>query len=108
MSNNNRKSTTDAVITKRLSQVDGDTHYDSRKSQLLWTIDLLDDSNRSGSLEFVVPAASAETFFPVDVSFTSATTLCQLTVKSVSNTRSDAPVKYGFSSQLSTDGYEVV
>lgn len=89
-------------------QVDGDTHYDARKSQLLWTIDLLDDSNRTGSLEFVVPATNPDSFFPVDVQFSSAQTLCQLAVKGVINTQTDAPVKYGFTSQLATDGYEVV
>ena len=48
--------------------MDGDTQYDGRKSQLLWSIDLLDDSNRTGSLEFVVPAANPDAFFPVEVS----------------------------------------
>ena len=47
--------------------MDGDTQYDGRKSQLLWSIDLLDDSNRTGSLEFVVPAANPDAFFPVEV-----------------------------------------
>jgi hypothetical protein len=35
-------------------QVDGDWRYDSRRSSMLWTIDLVDDQNRSGSMEFVV------------------------------------------------------
>lgn len=35
-------------------QVDGDWRYDARRSSMLWTIDLVDDQNRSGSMEFVV------------------------------------------------------
>lgn len=89
-------------------QVDGDTQYDARKSQMLWIIDLLDDSNRTGSLEFVVPASNPDSFFPVEVTFSSASTLCQLRVKGVDHTRTEAPVKYGITSQLVTDGYEVV
>ena len=40
--------------------------------------------------------------------FTSAATLCQLVIKGATNTRTSAPVKYGYSSQLITDGYMVV
>jgi hypothetical protein len=56
--------------------VDGDYHYDSRRQALLWNIDLIDDTNKSGSLEFVIPSAvSADAFFPVDVTFSAQHTL---------------------------------
>jgi hypothetical protein len=48
-------------------QVDGDWRYDSRRSALIWSIDLIDNTNRSGSLEFVVPACDPETFYPIEV-----------------------------------------
>ena len=59
-------------------QVDGDWQYDPRKSLLLWRIDLIDDSNKSGSMEFVVPVTRPESFFPVNVSFQASKTLCQV------------------------------
>ena len=34
---------------------------------MIWSIDLIDDSNRTGSMEFVVSAADAEAFYPVEV-----------------------------------------
>ncbi len=34
---------------------------------MIWTIDLIDDSNRTGSMEFVVSAADPESFYPVEV-----------------------------------------
>ena len=34
---------------------------------LVWSIDLIDDTNRSGSMEFVVPATDADSFYPVEV-----------------------------------------
>ena len=59
-------------------QVDGDWHNDARKSIMLWSIDIIDSSNRTGSLEFVVPNTRPEAFFPVTVNFTASRTLCQV------------------------------
>lgn len=87
---------------------EGDTRYDGRKNQLWWTIDLLDDSNRSGTLEFVVPACSPDVFLPVTVHFNSAGTLCDLRITGVTNTRTDSPAKYKLETQLTSDIYEVV
>jgi hypothetical protein len=91
-----------------VSQCDGDWRFDPRASALVWTIDLIDDSNRSGSLEFVVPATEPDTFYPIDVSFSSARTLCEIEVEGVVAAASGEPVKYGLSRQLSTAGYQVV
>ncbi len=44
----------DSCALSRLSQIDGDWRYDSRRSTMLWTIDLVDDQNRTGSMEFIV------------------------------------------------------
>ena len=64
-----------------LVQIDGDWRYDSRHSQLVWSIDLIDASNRSGAAEFVVPATDPGTFFPVEVSFSAPKTLCDIQVR---------------------------
>lgn len=48
-------------------QIDGDWRYDMRKSCLVWSIELIDDTNRTGSAEFVVPAAPSDAFFPIEV-----------------------------------------
>lgn len=48
-------------------QIDGDWRYDMRRSCLVWSIELIDASNRTGSAEFVVPAAQPDTFFPIEV-----------------------------------------
>lgn len=55
------------VVAHWWSQVDGDWRFDSRRSALIWSIDLIDNTNRSGSLEFVVPACDPEVFYPVEV-----------------------------------------
>ena len=45
----------------------GDWRYDARKSQLVWEIDIIDQTNRTGAMEFVVPATDAGSFFPIEV-----------------------------------------
>ncbi|KAK9915694.1 hypothetical protein WJX75_002778 [Coccomyxa subellipsoidea] len=93
----------------RINQVDGDYHYDSRKQVLLWSIDLIDDTNRSGSMEFVIgSAATSDAFFPVDVSFSAQHTLADVSISAVLAVDDDQPVKYATRSMLQTDGYQVV
>ena len=60
--------------------MDGDWRYDARKSIMLWSIDIIDASNRTGSLEFVVPNTRPESFFPVTVNFNATRTLCQVCI----------------------------
>lgn len=88
-------------------QVDGDYRFDSRKGLLLWTIDLIDSSNSSGSMEFKVPAVDSDSFFPVEVSLSAAKTMCDVEVESVKDTRSGAAVKYGIKTVLTTENYQV-
>ncbi|CAL8470044.1 g9586 [Coccomyxa elongata] len=93
----------------RINQVDGDYHYDSRKQALLWSIDLIDDTNRSGSMEFVIAsAATSDAFFPVDVSFSAQHTLADVRIAAVLAVDDEQPVKYATRCTLQTDGYQVV
>lgn len=91
-----------------LPQVDGDWRYDARRRVLLWTIDLIDDSNRSGSLELVVPAVDPEALYPIEVSFSSPATIADIAVEAVVASDGGAPVKYGSRRGLSTASYQVV
>eukprot|EP00798_Chlamydomonas_sp_ICE-L_P013531 gene13531-19401_t len=79
-----------------LQNIDGDWRFDSKRSALIWSIDLIDDTNRAGSMEFVVPATDSELFFPVEVGFTSTKTFCEMAVESVTNINREAPIKYGY------------
>eukprot|EP00798_Chlamydomonas_sp_ICE-L_P008070 gene8070-1312_t len=91
-----------------VNQIDGDWRYDSKRSVLLWTIELIDDTNRSGSMEFVLPATDSESFYPVEVSFTSTKTFCDVHVDTVTNTNSEAPVKFSYKKFMGTSEYQVV
>ncbi|XP_047315053.1 coatomer subunit delta-like [Impatiens glandulifera] len=92
-----------------VSQIDGDWRFDSRNSVLEWTILLIDNSNRSGSLEFVVPPADTSVFFPISVRFTAVNTFSEIKVVSVIPLKGGAaPPKYTQRTILSTETYQVV
>ena len=91
-----------------VGQCDGEWRYDARASALVWTVELVDDANRSGSLEFSVPAADPNAFYPIDVSFTAPATLCDVEVEAVHALASGEAVRFGSSRRLVTAGYQVV
>ncbi|GJP50247.1 hypothetical protein CLOM_g9386 [Closterium sp. NIES-68] len=91
-----------------LKDYDGEPRYDARRSVLEWCIDLIDNSNRNGSMEFVVPATNPDVFFPIEVRFTSAKTFCDVKVVSVTQSSSGQPVKFAGRTQMSVESYQVV
>ncbi|EFJ26392.1 hypothetical protein SELMODRAFT_172790 [Selaginella moellendorffii] len=91
-----------------VNQVDGEWRYDSRRSVLEWSVVLIDNSNRNGAMEFVVPAADASVFFPIDVKFTATKTFCDLKVVSVLQVDGGNSVRFAGSTQLLADSYQVV
>lgn len=38
-----------------VTEIEGDYKFDARTGALTWEIDLVDESNRNGSMEFVLP-----------------------------------------------------
>ncbi len=59
-----------AFMCAACSQVDGECRFEPRSHSLEWVIQHVDDTNRSGSLECVVPDAKgvdAEAFYPIQV-----------------------------------------
>eukprot|EP00898_Chlorokybus_atmophyticus_P008195 jgi/Chlat1/8377/Chrsp80S00644 len=92
-----------------VNQVDGDFRYDARKGVLEWQIELIDNTNRSGAMEFVVhTAASTNAFFPVDIKFSSNKTFCDVKVAGVFSTSDNSPAKFASRTSLAVDSYQVV
>uniref|UniRef100_A0A0E0JQM9 Coatomer subunit delta n=1 Tax=Oryza punctata TaxID=4537 RepID=A0A0E0JQM9_ORYPU len=89
-------------------QIDGEWRYDSRNSVLEWSIILVDQSNRSGSLEFTVPAADPSTFFPISVGFSASNTFSDLKVTAIRPLREGSPPKFSQRNRLVTNNYQVV
>lgn len=89
-------------------QIDGEWRYDSRNSLLEWSILLIDNSNRSGSMEFVVPPADASAFFPISVGFAATSTYSDLKVANIIPLRGGNPPKFAQKTTLMTENYQVV
>ncbi|KAF6161316.1 hypothetical protein GIB67_009203 [Kingdonia uniflora] len=89
-------------------QIDGEWRYDSRSSTLEWSILLVDSSNRSGSMEFVVPSADSSVFFPISIRFTAANTFSDLKVLNVLPLKGGPPPKFSQRTQLITENYQVI
>lgn len=58
-------------------------------------------------LALQVPAADSDSFYPVDVSFGSNKTLCDISVDTVTHTVKDTPVKFASKRLLLTSDYTV-
>lgn len=91
-----------------VTQIEGDWRYDPRNSVLEWSLVLIDDSNRSGALEFVVPAADSSAFFPISVRFTATKTFSDLKVTNILPLKGGPPPKFSQRIQLYTENYQVV
>lgn len=89
-------------------QIDGEWKYDSRSSVLEWSIILIDQSNRSGSMEFAVPAADTSKFFPISVGFSASSTFSDLKVNAILPLREGSPPKFAQRIRMVTDNYQVV
>ncbi|XP_047170741.1 coatomer subunit delta-like [Vigna umbellata] len=91
-----------------VNQIDGEWRYDSRNSLLEWSILLIDNSNRSGSMEFVVPQADASAFFPIYIHFMATDTFSKLKVTNTIPLKGGNPPKFFQRTQLITENYMVV
>ncbi|XP_010452406.1 PREDICTED: coatomer subunit delta [Camelina sativa] len=91
-------------------QCDGDWRYDPRNSVLEWSILLIDDSNRGGSMEFVVPPADSSAFFPISVQFAATSTYSGLKVTGMIPLRGGggATPRFVQRTQLIAQNYQVV
>ena len=75
---------------------------------VLWTIELIEDTNRSGAMEFVTPSADSDSFFPIEISFSTSKTFCEVEVAGVENTQTGGPIKFSSNRLLQTGQYQVV
>jgi len=97
-----------AATAPVISECEGNYDYLRPKNTLLWTIPSIDESNKSGTLEFEVPNGDSDHFFPVHVTFASEQLYCQIAVSSVSKLDSDEPVEFSSESRFVTEKYEIV
>ncbi|EDV19588.1 uncharacterized protein TRIADDRAFT_61957 [Trichoplax adhaerens] len=81
-----------------VKEVDGDYDYDNGKSCLIWSLPVMDASNKDGSLEFTV-AGDQSDFFPISLSFYSPNLYCRLSIAGVKAAESGKDIT-DFSSEM--------
>lgn len=85
--------------------VDGTTRHLPRDGELIWEIQLIDQSNTSGSLEFKIAQKNQDAFFPIAVSFHSTELFCNVDVAKVIAADGSTPIQYGLTKNMSTEEY---
>eukprot|EP00752_Nemacystus_decipiens_P006372 g5744.t1 len=96
-----------SAAVPEIAAIDGSHRHLSQEGTLLWTMDLLDQSNSTGSLEFNIASRDPEAFFPITVTFASTQLFCNVQVAGVVNTENESPIQYGYTASLTADSYTV-
>lgn len=94
--------------TPIVGSCDGQYTHESRKNTLVWSLELVDASTKSGSMEFSAPSSTPADFFPLHVSFASKTSYAKIKITDVLLVEDESPVKHSVESVFFTDNYEVV
>ena len=89
-----------------VDSADGEYEFDSRRSVMQWRLPVIDASNKSGTMEFSMPGRGDD-FFPVQVSFMSTRTYCDLSIQSVVNAEDQKPLEFSQEKVLAVDRYEI-
>jgi len=89
-----------------VGDVDGTYEFDIKNHILRWNLDLIDASNSSGSMEFTLSHASPDSLFPIDITFNSSQTFCNIQVEQVVQGEGDA-VSFSFTKALHSDQYKL-
>jgi len=95
-----------SATTPIINSVDGLYDYNTKEKMVIWKIPIIDDSNRTGSMEFSVKG-NTQDFFPLRVFFSASNTMCDLSVKDVLSDDTNEPIRFSSESSLSVDKYEI-
>lgn len=91
-----------------VSQCDGEFVYNARSQQVEWHLPVIDESNSQGSLEFSTGAVDANSFFPVNVTFSSKQTYAPVTVSQVVSAATGEAVEFGSEVSLVPEKFTIV
>jgi len=87
---------------------DGNYEFIHKSNTLNWTIQQIDVSNSSGSLEFTVPfSGDSSSFFPINVNFSSTKTYSQLLIESIKNRETNEEVDYSHNVTFTPEEYKI-
>lgn len=86
---------------------DGRFKHVGANSQLVWELDLVDQSTSSAALEFSIAQRDSNAFFPITVSFVSNRLYCPMDVVDIVSAVTSEPIAHGYSRSLASEEYIV-
>ncbi|KAJ3017719.1 Coatomer subunit delta [Thoreauomyces humboldtii] len=90
-----------------VGDVEGEYEIDRARKFIQWQLPIVDQSNKSGVLEFSAQGDDAGAFFPIRVSFTSSKTFCNIAVRDITAV-DGTPTVFSQETVLLTEDYSVV
>ncbi|GAA6103326.1 archain 1a isoform X1 [Tachysurus ichikawai] len=90
-----------------IGDLDGDYRHDSRRNVLEWCLPVVDVKNKTGSLEFSI-AGQPNDFFPINVSFISKGSYCDIQVSKAYQVDGNSPVRFSTETSFVVDKYEIL
>jgi hypothetical protein len=87
--------------------VDGSYKFNANAGELVWELQLIDQSNSTGSLEFNIAQRNSDVFFPISVGFSSKQLFCNIDVLSVQAVENGVPIQYGLSKGMAAEDYTI-
>ncbi|TPX58281.1 hypothetical protein PhCBS80983_g03224 [Powellomyces hirtus] len=90
-----------------VGDVEGQYEIDRARKFIQWQLPIIDQSNKSGVLEFSAQGDDAGAFYPIRVSFTSKKTYCNIGVQDITGVDGSATL-FSQETVLLTEDYSVV
>ena len=90
-----------------VSAVDGDYRFNKAQGALEWQLPVIDSGSKTGSLEFSCGGDDAGQFFPVNVSFNTSTSLCDIEISEITLVDGGA-LKFDSTISVVTEEYSIV
>ena len=90
-----------------IASIDGAHKHNAREENMVWSLELIDESNKTGALEFNIRSRDTDAFFPIQVSFVSQDVYCTAQVAGVSHIESGAPITHSLTKSLMVDNFRI-
>jgi len=95
--------TTDAPV---IESIDGQYKHDPAAGMMCWHFDVVDSDHSTGAMEFSIPGANPDAFFPVQILFKSEKLLCPIDVTGVTSSANGTTIPNNMVKRFVPDTYQ--
>lgn len=94
-------------VPPTVAKIDGNFRFDKQSKQLYWMIPEISEEHGAGTFEFKIPEVDGESFFPINIDFSSTTLTSGLEIKGVRRIEDNSPVEFIQHVLLTTDKFVI-